>query len=295
MSYPNGPIELKTFTMQLIDGAADGIRICRLTGSTLLTIVIPRGLLAQAKTLPDIPARGVYYLLDDHKGRLRRVYAGQTVQGIARLDSHNSRKDWWNKAVMHLAADSELSSDVVNGLESLAIDYIRNHGAYSVDNLATPKPYVSPYSESFINQLHEDILFRMDVLGYGLDAVGDDDMSEGLTFHTARRHVDGRGVYDATAGVFTVVAGSEVDLTHKPGAKNKPSAKMESMREERIANGTLVQSVDGRYCLTEPVDFSSPSSAAVFVLGGSQNGWKEWIAEDGRTLSDVYRKQAGDE
>lgn len=144
MSFSDEPIELKTLTMQLIDGEPDGIRICKLTGSTLLTIVIPRDLLSQAKSLPNIPSRGIYYLLDDHKGRLRRVYAGQTVQGIARLDSHNQLKPWWNKAVMFLAPDDELSSDVVNGLEYKAIEYINQHGAYKVDNQVTPKPYVSP-------------------------------------------------------------------------------------------------------------------------------------------------------
>lgn len=295
MSNTDGPIELKTLTMQLIGGVPDGIRICRLTGSTLLTIVIPRDLLAQAKTLPDIPMRGIYYLLDDRKGRLRRVYAGQTVQGIARLDAHNQRKPWWNKAVMFLAPDAELSSDVVNGLEYKAIEYIKAHGAYEVDNQVTPKPYVNPYSESFINQLHEDILFRMEVLGYGLDDVGDDAVEGEFAFHTVRRGVEGRGIYDAAAGVFTVVAGSEIDMSHKPGTNKRAVVTLQTLREDCLAKGTLVQDGEGKYRLTEPVSFSSPSSAAVFVLGGSANGWTEWVAADGRTLSDVYRKRASDE
>lgn len=86
-------INLKTVSLQLINGDADGIKICRVTGSTLLTVVIPRDLIGEAKTLPDIPMRGVYYLLDDNKGRLRRVYAGQTTQGVDRLDSHYSKKE----------------------------------------------------------------------------------------------------------------------------------------------------------------------------------------------------------
>lgn len=58
-------INLKTLTLQLIDGEPNGIKICRLTGSTLVTVVIPRDLLAQAKKLPEIPKRGAYYLLDE--------------------------------------------------------------------------------------------------------------------------------------------------------------------------------------------------------------------------------------
>ena len=35
----------------------------------------------------------------------------------------------------------------------------------------------------------------------------------------------------------------------------------------------------------------TPSAAAVFVLGGSQNGWTEWISDGGETLNQVYRSE----
>ena len=41
--------------------------------------------------------------------------------------------------------------------------------------------------------------------------------------------------------------------------------------------------------LHDDVTFGSPSSAAVFVLGGSQNGWTEWINNAGETLDAAYR------
>ena len=37
--------------------------------------------------------------------------------------------------------------------------------------------------------------------------------------------------------------------------------------------------------------FSSPSTAATFVLGRSSNGWLDWKDEEGNTLDFVYRKQ----
>lgn len=281
-------INLKTITLQLIDGEPNGIKLCRLAGSTLMTIVIPRALLSQAKKLPEIPKRGVYYLLDDSKGRLRRVYAGQTVQGISRLDDHYTKKPWWNTAVMHLGPDSEFSLDVVSGLEERMISYIADHGSYASENSVIPKPFVSPYTEAFIVSLHEDILFRMGVLGFDLNTAGDDAEGDKPVFHTTRRHVDARGCYDPETGKFTVLAGSQIDLNVLCGFKERPHKRLEEQRLSLRSKGMLTQS-NGAWRIACDVEFDSPSAAAVFVLGASQNGWTEWVSESGDTLSSVYR------
>lgn len=113
-------IDLKTITMQLIGGEPDGIRICRVEGESLVTVVIPRDMVAEAKKLPEIPARGIYYLLDEDHGVVSRVYAGQTTQGIRRLDDHKAKKEFWNKAVMFLTDSQNLAQDALNGLEAKA-------------------------------------------------------------------------------------------------------------------------------------------------------------------------------
>lgn len=162
---------VKTLTVQLIDAQPDRIRICRVEGESLVTIVVPREDLAEAKALPNIPQRGIYYLLDEDHGNVSRVYAGQTTQGIVRLDAHRARKEFWNKAIMFLDDDQNISKDALDVLEAKAIDYVRTHGSYETDNAVTPKPYVDPYKEEAIERLHERILFRMAVLGYDLDRV----------------------------------------------------------------------------------------------------------------------------
>lgn len=77
-------ISLTTMTMQLIDNEPDGIRICRVEGESLVTVVVPREKLAEARHLPELPFRGVYYLLDEDHGVLSRVYAGQTLDYVYR-------------------------------------------------------------------------------------------------------------------------------------------------------------------------------------------------------------------
>ena len=274
-------IRVKTLTIQLIDAQPDRIRICRVEGESLVTIVIPREDLAEAKALPSIPQRGIYYLLDEDHGNVSRVYAGQTTQGITRLDAHKARKEFWNKAIMFLDDDQNISKDALDVLEAKAIDYVRTHGSYETDNSATPKPYVDPYKEEAVERLHERILFRMAAMGYGLDRVNQSPAGASVVFYTKKNGIRGTGRYDKTTGHFTVLAGSKVDLS-KPVLKN---ASVAALRSE------MFDSITGIADLTEDLEFPTPSAAAVFVLGGSQNGWIEWVSDDGKTLNQVYRSE----
>ena len=272
-------IELTTMTVQLIGSEPDGIRICHVEGESLTTVVVPRELLSEAKKLPDIPKRGVYYLLDEDHGVIGRVYAGQTTQGLDRLDAHKSRKEFWNKAVMFLDDESNMDRDVLDALEADAIGYVRTHGSYETDNLETPQPYVSPYKEQAVRRLHKSILFRMAVLGYGLDRTDAAVPAGHALFHTRRNGIVAKGRYDERTGSFTVLAGSQIDLS-RPVLKNVGATD---------ARRNVFGEESGIATLRDDMVFSSPSSAAVFVLGGSQNGWTEWVNEAGETLDTVYR------
>ena len=47
-----------------------------------------------------------------------------------------------------------------------------------------------------------------------------------------------------------------------------------------------------KHYLSKSMSFSSPSAAACFVLGASANGWTEWKDKSGRTLDELFRRQA---
>lgn len=273
-------INLTTMVIQLIDSESDGIRICRVEGESLVTVVVPREKLAEANHLPQLPQRGIYYLIDEDHGVLSRVYAGQTIQGLTRLDSHRTRKDFWNKAVMFLDEDWNIDRDVLDSLEAKAIDYVRAHGSYETDNLATPNPRLSPYKEQRVKALHESVLFRMKVLGYDLDRTETAPGTASTLFHTKKNGVRASGRYDKTTGSFTVLAGSPIELG-RAIIKNQGAiaARKRLFKDQK----------EGRVALSDDVEFPSPSTAAVFVLGGSQNGWIEWINDAGQTLDSVYR------
>ena len=78
-----------------------------------------------------------------------------------------------------------------------------------------------------------------------------------------------------------MLAGSKVNLS-RPVLKNAAvaAARMEIFGD----SGGIAE-------LAEDLEFPTPSAAAVFVLGGSQNGWTEWVNNDGETLNQVYRSE----
>lgn len=272
-------INLVAMNIQLIDREPDGIRICRVEGESLVTVVVPRDKLPEAKHLPSLPYRGIYYLLDEDHGVLSRVYAGQTTQGLVRLESHKAKKEFWNKAVMFLDDDNNIDRDSLDMLEAVAIDYVRTHGSYETDNSATPNPRKNPYKEQRVAKLHRDILFRMEALGYDLNRSYSGPINATSVFRTKKNGIHAMGRYDETSGKFNVLAGSEIALDI-PIIKNQ---RAKAVRSELFGNSTA------RAILEQDVSFPSPSAAAVFVLGGSQNGWTEWTNDSGQTLDYVYR------
>lgn len=62
-----------------------------------------------------------------------------------------------------------------------------------------------------------------------------------------------------------------------------------------VARKELFGEATERASLANNIDFASPSAAAVFVLGGSQNGWTEWVNDAGQTLDSVYRNTGASE
>nr|WP_243381100.1 hypothetical protein [Schaalia turicensis] len=134
-------ISLETGTIQLIGGDPDSIRICRVEGESLVTSVIPRDEFLETKQLPDIPPRGICYLLDEDHGNLNRVYAGQTTQGVTRLDAHKARKSIWNRAIIFLDDEANIERGVLDALEATSISFITStaHMKRTTRTFLTPR------------------------------------------------------------------------------------------------------------------------------------------------------------
>lgn len=263
------------------NGQPDGIRSIRRNLSTMTVYVIPRPLLAEAKTISGINRPGIYYLINENDdNKIAQIYVGQTRNGILRLDDHNRSKDFWNKAIKFLADNKTFSLDMISGLEKFAIIKAQESKRYKVENTVVPKYEIDEYDMASVEEIYDEIQFIMGTQGYKMDNVKSSTSSD--IFHTTRNGISALGIYDGEK--FQVLEGSQINI-------NKPVhlARYNKQRAELLASGEISQ-VDGKYFLNITIEFNTPSGASDFVLGGSTNGWVEWKNSEGKTLNEIFRK-----
>ena len=173
------------------------------------------------------------------------------------------------------------SLDMISGLEAYAIGKAIDSKRYKVENTVNPKYKIDEYDLPLIEEVYEEIKFIMATQGYKMENTKAT-LNDANTLHTTRNGVHALGVYDGEK--FEVLEGSEIDMSRKCHSEN-----IERQRQTAIRNGDILLN-GNKYILNVSVPFTSPSSAAMFVLGGSTNGWIEWKNKDGKTLDEIYRK-----
>lgn len=109
------------------------------------------------------------------------------------------------------------------------------------------------------------------------------DMISGLEKYAIIKAQESKRYYDGER--FEVLEGSRIGRTEYKSL----SPAIARQRRSALKNGDVTD-VNSEYVLNKSMSFSSPSSAAMFVLGASANGWAEWKSKDGKTLDKLFRK-----
>lgn len=131
-----------------------------------------------------------------------------------------------------------------------------------------------------MREFFEDVMFLTSFSGCSIfEAVKDS--NEQHTFYAKGRGSDAKGVY--TTSGFTVLKGSVV-------AKGITKSFSWGEKRNKLVNEYCIMH-NNSFILDSDKTFSSPSTAADFCLGRSNNGWTTWKDQEGQTLDSIYRKQ----
>jgi hypothetical protein len=126
------PFSLRIF---VADGDPDGLRIVEKSNWIGKALVFPRALLPQVKARPELAQTGVYLLLGprpDGEGEL--LYVGEGDPILPRLQDHQSKKDFWTRAIGFVAVGGLLNKAHVQFLEARLIALARAAKRVPLDN-----------------------------------------------------------------------------------------------------------------------------------------------------------------
>lgn len=108
----------KTLEIFLVTGEPRGIRTAELTTRIVRVVLIPRSELPLAKKRLKIDQPAVYLLFGQIEDSAKPiVYIGQTENVWARLDAHNSKKDFWQTAVLGISKTGSFTQSHIRYLE----------------------------------------------------------------------------------------------------------------------------------------------------------------------------------
>lgn len=290
----------KSINLFLLDGTSSGIIKCSLANWTGIAYKIPRTKLDECRTREDLKQSGVYFLFgsSDITGK-DVVYIGQAGarkngEGILnRLQEHrrNPDKDYWIEAVAFITSNNSFGPTEISYLENKFCNLARQANRYEIKNGNDPTlGNVTEEKESELEDFIDYAKVVMSALGHKIfepirkevDDKGDKTQKTTNTENRRlylKRNVTNVGLVEAVgtqiSDGFTVLKDSYIspidDDTIPEVIKQK--RKMAAINEQGI--------------LTEDILLSSPSYAAMFVIGKSANGLTSWKDEAGNTLKQL--------
>ena len=271
----------KTVTTYLIDGDPKGTQYVFISNKICQMYVIPRSNLSILNERPELQTPAFYILLGEDESTKPKAYIGETENFRERVKDHESKKEFWQKALIFIAKDAAMTKADVQYLEHKAIAEAKASNTFVLnENKQTPKaPNLPEYRKDDMDGFFEDVKFLTSFIGCNIfDVVK---TKEKHLFYIKGRGCEAKGFYDAKG--FTVLKGSII------AKLSVPSFAWKEKREKLIKE---YASPDGdKFVLESDKTFPSPTSASEFVLGRPSNGWSDWKDKDGQTLDAVYRKQ----
>jgi len=279
----------KTIKLFLIDGDPNGRMSGELSNWTGKAYKIPRIKVKECSDRPDLNNPGVYLLFGKDETGKDLVYVGEAEIVLKRLTQHLTQKDFWNEAILFISKDENLNKAHIKYLENGLYEIAKKVNRYQIDNTTMPtQSSISEPDRAEMEEFIENIKIIINTLGHKVfeekrESKPKYKQEQETFFIQAARGADAQG--EPTSDGFVVLKGSRIANSAVPSL----SSNLLRLRDSLIDNG-IIQSINGIYELSEDFVFSSPSTAAVVVLGRNANGLTEWKLKDGTTLKSFESK-----
>jgi len=280
------PTSIRIF---LADGTPEGLRIVEKSNWTGRAVVANRSQLERALARSEMAQPGVYVLTGLTEDGAAKLYVGEADALGERIKQHVSGKEFWTRMVAFTSTNEGLNKANVRYLEASLLALAKTANQWALDNGTFPAP--PPLSEAdradaewFLAEML--VIFPL----LGIDAF-ESASSQAATTQTEKAepplalYLNERGA----AGTGREVADGFVVLKGSQARAEETVSIHDYMREQRqlLQERGVLAPLDGKLAFTQDFRFSSPSTAAGILVGGSANGRLAWKDASGKTLKAI--------
>lgn len=246
-----------------------GIIECTIDDWFGISYKIPRNKLKEASQLKYINNTGVYVLFGDDEDTAEKIaYIGEAEDIYNRLYQHNKNKDFWNECIVFVSKDNSLNKAHIKYIEHELYEIGKNANRCTIKNESNPtKSSLSNADEIRAEKFISKIKIITNMFGYKLfiKLVNEDNKID-KTLYLINNGIEyAKGM--VTDEGFVVFKGSKI----KVGIYDSLSKSLYNFCEKERNSSDVVDNVYIKDHL-----FSSPSMAAIAILGRNSNGYNEW-------------------
>lgn len=274
-----------TLKIFLVFGDPKRLRTAELSNWTGKAVSGPRSEFDKIMAREESLGSGVYFLTGfDPKTNKSAIYIGEAECIRDRVKSHLSR-DFWNNITFFITKGENLTKAHIKYIEGCLIEIARQTERSVVMNSQGSGAILPESDREDMNVFLAKMQQILPVLGVeafvSAASVGDEEQEEELLSCNIK---DLKAQGYLTPNGIVVLKGSQAVLQERESAKKWPSVLVQ--RNKLIEEGALIEN-NGAYVFSKDVEFSSPSSAAATIHGGSANGLTAWVNSEGKQLKQL--------
>lgn len=271
-----------TLKIFLVFGDPKRLRTAELSNWTGKAVAGPRSEFEKVLEREESLNPGVYFLTGiDPDTNKSAIYIGEAESIRDRIKSHLSR-DFWNNIAFFITKDENLTKAHIRYIEGRLIEIAKSADRSVVINSQGSGAKLPESDREDMEVFLEKMQQVLPVLGIEtfVQAVSKVESEADKEMLTCKiKNVVASGYL--TPNGIVVLATSGAVFEERGSAKKWPSVM--AQRNKLIEEGGLVQEGD-KYVFVKDTEFSSPSSAAAVIHGGSANGLTAWVNANGKSL-----------
>ena len=213
----------------------------------------------------------IYFLFDSSDIDHKKVYIGQSINGIKRIFDHISTKDFWSSCILFVTDNNSFDKLTIDYMEYEFIKRFRQSDfALMNKDPRTNEPNISMFDKPNILAYSEQIEFLLRAEGISVDPVPATPQDETYYYPKNRNYKSSIFVKD---GQFILTKGSELRRPVRSSEQWKTGnffTRYNQVIDDYVEDGKVTEE-NGILRAQFNMSFTSPSRVAIFVSGPSTN------------------------